>query len=520
MRVFMLASCLGVLAVLGRAIGGPPGPPPEAPSSAVERDPVTGDLWIGTLGAGLVRKSAGRLDRFTQFNSGLAGDVLLDVKLWGGRIFAATTRGISGYDPRTDTWTLDLERRGDIPQAVIVRLLVLVSEPSASSSLYGCAFDGRPFRYDAGTDAWVPSLDLAARTACESARSEQAKVQAPRPPERTEPASAPHAAIGILIPMSRTIAIPGADRGWPDERVDRVAIEELLALRKKRGGTPIELSASAFTYERHGFGTPDDTLAILALRPEVVGVVGHAVPSGSVESILASRLGMPIVDAAPTDPGRGERADPWVFRCDRYGHDGQVAVLDALLTGLDRPRLAVVRTPGGEAARRLDFWVGQAAKRGAQVVADVIWDPDVDDLGTVLTKLRRARVQAVLTWSDARTSAVLLGGMRKAGLDAALVGGPRIVNEEFARLAPPDAGTVLAVAPCPHAEQGGGPAPESLHDRSSEAAAHLLAAVEIAGRDREAVRGILERLRSQAVARLKNGAWGPSPTVAASLLSE
>ncbi len=494
MRVFMLASFVGVLAL-------------AAPYSAVERDPVTGDLWIGTLGAGLIRDSAGRLDRFTQFNSGLAGDVLFDVKVWEGRIFAATTRGISGYDPRTGTWTLGLPRRGDTAQVVIVRFRVLPSGPS----LYGCAFDGSPFRHDAGTDAWLPSEDRAAETACESARSEELEVKVPRPPDRTESAAVTTAAIGILIPMSRTIAVPGADRAWPAERVDRIAIEELLALRKERGVTPIVLSASAFTYERHAFGTPDDTLAILALRPEVAGVVGHHVPDGSVESILASRLGMSVVDAAPGEPGCCETEDPWVFRCDRYGHDGQAAVLDALLAELDRPRLAVVRTPGGEAARRLDFWVGQAAKRKAQVVAEVIWDPEADDLGAIVAELRRARVQAVLTWSDARTSAALLGGMRKAGLRSALLGGPSVVNEEFAGSAPPDAGMVLAVAPCPHAEAGGGPAPTSLHDRSLEAAAHLIAAVEIAGRDRQAVRDALQRMRSQAVARFKNGVWGPFP---------
>jgi len=498
MRALMLASSIGLLVL-------------AAPYSAVERDPVTGDEWIGTLGSGLIRNSAGRLDRFTQFNSGLAGDVLFDVKVWGGRVFAATTRGISGYDPRTDTWTVDLPRRGDVAPVVIVRFLVITPDPRSASSLYGCAFDRTPFRYDAGTDAWAPSADRAARTACESARNDKVEIKAPQPAERTEPSSATNVAIGILIPMSRTISVPGADRPWPDERVDRVAVEELLALRTKRGEAPIELSSSAFMYERHGFGTPDDTLAILAQRPEVAGVVGHQVPYGSAESILASRLGMPVVDASPGASGSDVNEDPWVFRCDRYGPDGQAAVLYALFADLDRPRLAVVRTPGAETARRLDFWVALAEKRGARIVADVSWDPKGNDLGAVLKKLQRARAQGVLTWSDAQASAALLGGMRKAGLRAALVGGPAIVNEDYARSAPLDAGTILAVAPCPHVEAGGGLPPESLHDRSSEAAEHLLAAVEKAGRDREAVRGELQRLRSQALARLKNGAWGSFP---------
>jgi hypothetical protein len=102
---FRLAAPCALLLALS---GGASDAPPAEPISAIARDPLTGDAWIGTLGGGLVRESAGRLDRFTQFNSGLAGDQVLALAVWRGRVFVATTRGISVHDPRADLWTLHL----------------------------------------------------------------------------------------------------------------------------------------------------------------------------------------------------------------------------------------------------------------------------------------------------------------------------------------------------------------------------------------------------------------------------
>ncbi|MBI4676588.1 MAG: regulator [Elusimicrobia bacterium] len=68
-------------------------------------DPRTGDLWIGTMG-GLARLSAGRLDLFTQLDSGLANDVVYGVAVDGTDVWSATTGGISRYDTRTGSWDI------------------------------------------------------------------------------------------------------------------------------------------------------------------------------------------------------------------------------------------------------------------------------------------------------------------------------------------------------------------------------------------------------------------------------
>jgi len=55
-------------------------------------DKRTGDVWAGTMG-GLSRISAGRIDTFTQLNSGLSNDVVYGVAVQGEYIWTATAAG-------------------------------------------------------------------------------------------------------------------------------------------------------------------------------------------------------------------------------------------------------------------------------------------------------------------------------------------------------------------------------------------------------------------------------------------
>ncbi len=138
---------------------------------------------------------------------------------------------------------------------------------------------------------------------------------------------------------------------------------------------------------------------------------------------------------------------------------------------------------------------------------DLSWNPETDDLAPALARMRREKVQAVLTWSDARTSALLLRRMREQGLRAAFVGGDGIVNDEFAGLAPRAAGAVLAAAACAHSDPKSTAMPSSPGDHSYLATAHLLAAIEVAGPGRKAVREELQRKRRDTVARFEGGVW-------------
>ena len=72
-------------------------------------DKSTGDVWAGTMG-GLSRISGGRIDSFTQLNSGLSNDVVYGVSVEGENVWVATAAGGCKLNTRTGQWMLYNER--------------------------------------------------------------------------------------------------------------------------------------------------------------------------------------------------------------------------------------------------------------------------------------------------------------------------------------------------------------------------------------------------------------------------
>ncbi len=72
-------------------------------------DKSTGDVWAGTMG-GLSRISGGRIDSFTQLNSGLSNDVVYGVSVEGENVWVATAAGGCKLNTRTGQWALYNER--------------------------------------------------------------------------------------------------------------------------------------------------------------------------------------------------------------------------------------------------------------------------------------------------------------------------------------------------------------------------------------------------------------------------
>lgn len=73
--------------------------------SALAVDPRSGDLWVGTL-AGLARVSAGRVDAYTQLDSGLANDVIYGLAVDGSDLWIATAAGLNRFDQGTGAWEI------------------------------------------------------------------------------------------------------------------------------------------------------------------------------------------------------------------------------------------------------------------------------------------------------------------------------------------------------------------------------------------------------------------------------
>ena len=110
-------------------------------------DQRTGDLWAGTMG-GLSRISAGRIDTFTQLNSGLANDIVYGVGLQGDFVWAATAAGASRFNIRTGQWSLFNER--NTPMYEIWTYAV----SPGPDKVYYAVWGGGLLEYDIKTERW------------------------------------------------------------------------------------------------------------------------------------------------------------------------------------------------------------------------------------------------------------------------------------------------------------------------------------------------------------------------------
>lgn len=110
-------------------------------------DTKTGDVWAGTM-AGLSRISAGRVETFTQLNSGLSNDVVYGVSVQGEFVWAATAAGGSRFNTRTGQWSLFNER--NTPMYEIWTYAVTASPDKVYYAVWG----GGVLEYDVASGRW------------------------------------------------------------------------------------------------------------------------------------------------------------------------------------------------------------------------------------------------------------------------------------------------------------------------------------------------------------------------------
>ncbi len=110
-------------------------------------DKRTGDVWAGTMG-GLSRISGGRIDSFTQLNSGLSNNVVYGVSIDGEDVWVATAAGGCRLNLRTGQWALYNER--DTPMVEIWAYGVTATPTKVYYAVWGSGV----LEYDQKTKVW------------------------------------------------------------------------------------------------------------------------------------------------------------------------------------------------------------------------------------------------------------------------------------------------------------------------------------------------------------------------------
>src|SRR5271165_4886069 len=110
-------------------------------------DKRIGDVWAGTMG-GLSRISGGRIDTFTQLNSGLSNDVVYGVSVEGENVWVATAAGACRLDLHTSQWTLYNERNTPMNE------IWVYSVHATPTKVYFAVWGSGLLEYDQKTGKW------------------------------------------------------------------------------------------------------------------------------------------------------------------------------------------------------------------------------------------------------------------------------------------------------------------------------------------------------------------------------
>jgi ligand-binding sensor domain-containing protein len=110
-------------------------------------DKRTGDVWAGTMG-GLSRVSGGRIDTFTQLNSGLSNDVVYGVSVEGEHVWVATAAGACRLDLRTNQWSLYNERNTPMNEIWVYAV------NATPTKVYYAVWGSGLLEYDQKTGRW------------------------------------------------------------------------------------------------------------------------------------------------------------------------------------------------------------------------------------------------------------------------------------------------------------------------------------------------------------------------------
>ncbi|MGA8673325.1 MAG: hypothetical protein WB679_25850 [Terracidiphilus sp.] len=110
-------------------------------------DKRTGDVWAGTMG-GLSRISGGRIDTYTQLNSGLSNDVVYGVSVENENVWVATAAGACRLDLHTGEWSLYNERNTPMVE------IWVYSVSATPTKVYYAVWGSGILEYNQQTKVW------------------------------------------------------------------------------------------------------------------------------------------------------------------------------------------------------------------------------------------------------------------------------------------------------------------------------------------------------------------------------
>ncbi len=319
--------------------------------------------------------------------------------------------------------------------------------------------------------------------------------------------------IGFLGPIEPTVSVATGGASH-EERLGRMMLHGAqLAIEhaNQHGGyRPRDIPFELVIRNDNGlWGASGSEIVHLAYEDRVWAILGTIDGANSHIAIrVALKIEVPIVNTGDTDPTFVETSIPWVFR--NITDDRQMSYLlaDYLFGTLGVKRIAALRSNNRYGRIGIDELRDASTRLGFPFLAELNYQVGDEDFGPQLRRLQSLNPEVIVTWGDARESALILKQMRSLGMKALLVGSDRMVSQEFLDLAGADAEGAISVSPWDPTrestslqtfrsefEERFGEPPETYAAHAYDGITMLVEAIEKAGLNRALIRDELAHIK-------------------------
>lgn len=250
-----------------------------------------------------------------------------------------------------------------------------------------------------------------------------------------EPDDVESVKIGFIGPIEKTVSVATGGASHEEELGVRMLNGAQLAIEQAnaRGGFRNKIPYELIVRNDNGlWGSTGNETTDLAYKDKVWAILGTI--DGANSHILI-RVGLkaelPMMNTGDTDPTFIETNIPWVFRC--ITDDRQMCYLlaDYAFKMLGITRVAALRANNRYGRMSIDEFRDAATRMGFPFVTELNYKVGDTDFTSQLQKIRALNPEAVMTYGNARESALILKQMREMGMDQWFIGSDRMVNPEF-----------------------------------------------------------------------------------------
>jgi ABC-type branched-subunit amino acid transport system substrate-binding protein len=258
--------------------------------------------------------------------------------------------------------------------------------------------------------------------------------------------------LGFIGPIMSTVSAATGGKSHEEDlgiqmlRGTRLAVEEANARGGyTRRGVPFELVISN---DNGLWGASGNEIVKMAYEDRVWAILGTIDGANSHIAIrVALKAEIMMINTGDTDPTFVETNIPWVARV--IGDDRQQGYLlvDYLYRKLGYERIGIIRASNRYGRFGVREILDGSRRLGRPVVQEMAYEVGSDEFSLELQRLKKAGVDAIVHWGDARECALILNQMRESGMQQPYFASDRCVSDEFVEIAGTHAAGVICGYP-------------------------------------------------------------------------